>query len=138
MKVSKVIFHGTILLYAYSVICFSCQTNTDQTSSVSSQLPEQPNILWLVTEDMGHYIPPFGDSTIRTPTLSRLADEGVINIYNGKKLNFKGIDNKSNGNVRISGSKSEEISFESSTIKPTQIKCGGSAKTDAYKIVSTL
>ena len=44
---------------------------------------KQPNILWLVTEDMGHYIPSFGDSTIVTPNLSRLAKEGVIypNLY---------------------------------------------------------
>jgi arylsulfatase A-like enzyme len=42
-----------------------------------------PNILWLVTEDMGHYIPSFGDSTIVTPNLSKLAKEGVIypNLY---------------------------------------------------------
>ena len=37
----------------------------------------RPNILWLVAEDMSATIPPFGDSTIATPTLSRLADEGV-------------------------------------------------------------
>ncbi|MEO9965745.1 MAG: sulfatase [Reichenbachiella sp.] len=41
-------------------------------------LPKKPNILWLVTEDMGPFIPPFGDSTIRTPNLSRLASEGVV------------------------------------------------------------
>jgi arylsulfatase A-like enzyme len=42
-----------------------------------------PNILWLVTEDMGHYIPSFGDSTIVTPHLSKLAKEGVVypNLY---------------------------------------------------------
>ncbi|WP_299016013.1 sulfatase [uncultured Polaribacter sp.] len=41
------------------------------------------NILWLVTEDMGAYIPPFGDNTVATPNLSRLAKEGVIypNLY---------------------------------------------------------
>lgn len=41
------------------------------------------NVLWLVTEDMGPYIPPFGDSTIVTPNLSRLAAEGVVypNLY---------------------------------------------------------
>ena len=45
--------------------------------------PKKPNILWLVTEDMGHYIPSFGDSTIVTPHLSKLANEGVIypNLY---------------------------------------------------------
>ncbi|NRB63380.1 MAG: sulfatase-like hydrolase/transferase [Saprospiraceae bacterium] len=35
------------------------------------------NILWLVAEDLGPYIPPFGDSTVQTPNLSRLAREGV-------------------------------------------------------------
>lgn len=42
-----------------------------------------PNILWLVAEDLGNYIPPFGDSTIQTPNLSRLAAEGVryTNVY---------------------------------------------------------
>ncbi|WP_298878646.1 sulfatase [uncultured Polaribacter sp.] len=41
------------------------------------------NILWLVTEDMGAYIPPFGDNTVATPNLSRLANEGVVfpNLY---------------------------------------------------------
>ena len=38
---------------------------------------EKMNILWLVAEDLGPYIPPFGDSTIKTPHLSRLAAEGV-------------------------------------------------------------
>lgn len=35
------------------------------------------NILWIVNEDMGPYIPSFGDSTVETPNLSRLAAEGV-------------------------------------------------------------
>lgn len=56
-------------------------------TSCHSQKPKKttppPNILWLVTEDMGAYIPPFGDTTIQTPNLSRLASEGVIypNLY---------------------------------------------------------
>ena len=43
----------------------------------------QPNILWLVAEDLGRYIPPFGDFTVRTPNLERLAREGVRygNVY---------------------------------------------------------
>ncbi len=36
-----------------------------------------PNIVWIVAEDLGPYIPAFGDSTIETPNLSRLAAEGV-------------------------------------------------------------
>lgn len=52
-------------------------------SSEYSFISEPLNILWLVTEDMGPYIPPFGDSTIATPNLSRLAAEGIIypNLY---------------------------------------------------------
>ena len=53
------------------------------TKTNNIQLLEKPNILWLVTEDMGAYIPPFGDLTVPTPNLSRLANEGVIypNLY---------------------------------------------------------
>ncbi|GGZ25447.1 hypothetical protein GCM10007049_17460 [Echinicola pacifica] len=53
------------------------------TATAESQEMDRPNILWLVTEDMGPYIAAFGDSTIQTPNLSRLAAEGVIypNLY---------------------------------------------------------
>ncbi|MDE2957843.1 MAG: sulfatase [Bacteroidota bacterium] len=40
-------------------------------------LPERPNILWIVAEDMSATIPAFGDSTIETPNLDRLAREGI-------------------------------------------------------------
>ena len=48
-----------------------------------NHLSHRPNIVWLVAEDLGPYIPPFGDSTIGTPNLSRLANEGVRynNVY---------------------------------------------------------
>ncbi|WP_397364545.1 sulfatase [Olleya sp. R77988] len=68
--------------------CQSCQKKketSDVAASASSNLvlPKRPNILWLVTEDMGAYIPPFGDHTVATPNLSKLAEEGVIypNLY---------------------------------------------------------
>lgn len=38
----------------------------------------QPNILWLVIEDMSPLLPMYGDGSIETPNLSRLADEGVV------------------------------------------------------------
>ena len=38
---------------------------------------EQPNILWLVAEDLGPYLAGFGDPTVSTPNLDRLAAEGV-------------------------------------------------------------
>ncbi|MUH37544.1 DUF229 domain-containing protein [Zobellia amurskyensis] len=67
-------------------VLISCQSKTEEKAVATPpeiQFPERPNILWLVTEDMGPYIPSFGDSTIVTPNLSRLAKEGVIypNLY---------------------------------------------------------
>lgn len=40
-------------------------------------LPERPNILWIVAEDMSPTIPAYGDSTVQTPNLDRLFREGV-------------------------------------------------------------
>ena len=44
---------------------------------------ERPNVVWMVAEDLGPYIPPFGDSTVVTPNLDRLAKEGIryTNVY---------------------------------------------------------
>jgi arylsulfatase A-like enzyme len=36
-----------------------------------------PNILWIVAEDLSPIIPPYGDNTVATPNLSRLAAEGI-------------------------------------------------------------
>ena len=57
----------------------ACTTETDRHEETARDfaLDFQPNIVWLVAEDLSPIIPPFGDSTITTPTLSRLADEGV-------------------------------------------------------------
>ncbi len=38
---------------------------------------ERPNILWIVAEDLSEYLPMYGDSTVSTPSLSRLAREGI-------------------------------------------------------------
>ena len=61
------------------ILCICC--NQPQQNSKTDEyppLPAKPNILWLVTEDMGPYLAAFGDSTIETPNLSRLAAEGII------------------------------------------------------------
>lgn len=73
-----------IIICLWCLAFAACQQKDDKTSSASQPaIPNRPNILWLVTEDMGQYIPPYGDSTILTPTLSRLAEEGVVftNLY---------------------------------------------------------
>lgn len=68
--------------WLYLSLVLGCQgISTDDTNSPEDStytLPERPHILWLVTEDLGPYLPPFGDSTIVTPNLSRLAAEGVV------------------------------------------------------------
>jgi len=66
---------STLLVLLTFIIFFSCKKDKNT--------PKPPNILWLVTEDMGPYIPPFGDNTVATPNLTRLAKEGVIfpNLY---------------------------------------------------------
>ena len=58
------------------IISLGCNKETDLVSS-PERLDFQPNILWLVVEDLSPIIPPFGDSTISTPALSRLAAEGI-------------------------------------------------------------
>ncbi|KPM30785.1 Sulfatase [Croceitalea dokdonensis DOKDO 023] len=74
-------FQNYFKLLFVLLLCFSCKENQkEQTAKTEAvlELPEKPNILWLVTEDMGAYLPMFGDSTIATPNLSKLAQEGVV------------------------------------------------------------
>lgn len=76
----------TIIL-SFSIL-IGCQSKKEKQlelskETIDSEVSKKLNILWLVTEDMGAYIPPFGDYTIKTPNLTRLAREGVIypNLY---------------------------------------------------------
>ena len=57
-------------------VLLSCKY-LDNSGRYQPILPERPNILWIVAEDLSPIIPPFGDQTVNTPNLSRLADEGV-------------------------------------------------------------
>ncbi|MEL7530794.1 MAG: sulfatase [Bacteroidota bacterium] len=56
---------------------------TDKHVPYPSETPIQPNILWIVAEDLSPVIPSFGDSTVVTPHISRLVAEGVryTNVY---------------------------------------------------------
>ena len=42
-----------------------------------SGVPVPPNILWITCEDMSAHLPSYGDRTVPTPNLDRLAREGV-------------------------------------------------------------
>ena len=61
------IIKSSILLFSLFII--SCNAPNESVKRF--------NIVWLVAEDLGLYIPPFGDSTISTPNLTRLAEEGL-------------------------------------------------------------
>lgn len=42
-----------------------------------SSAQKHPNILWITCEDLSPFLPSFGDSTVKTPNLSWLAQEGI-------------------------------------------------------------
>jgi arylsulfatase A-like enzyme len=66
--------------FAYLIglfLVFACSEPEKKEEKTALELPRKPNIIWLVSEDLSPYIPSFGDSTIETPNISRLADEGV-------------------------------------------------------------
>ena len=67
-----------VIFYVAGLIFSSCHTEPSQLTN-NNQVPwsTQPNILWLVAEDLSPYIPSYGDSTVVTPNLDRLAAEGV-------------------------------------------------------------
>lgn len=61
--------------------CSSNSVGADGPKQISKypsvELSFKPNIVWIVTEDLGPYLPSWGDSTIETPHISRLVREGV-------------------------------------------------------------
>jgi arylsulfatase A-like enzyme len=62
------------LLLLLSVACLGSSCD----SGGGGQAPaKQPNIVWLVPEDMNFEVGAFGDSLARTPHIDRLAQEGV-------------------------------------------------------------
>ncbi len=73
-------FNRWFFILCFSSLFLGCQEAEKPSFSNQSVNPPinfRPNILWLVAEDMSGNIPAFGDSTITTPTLDRLAAEGV-------------------------------------------------------------
>ncbi len=69
-------------LLGFAVVGLSILTACSS-SQKSAERQDRPNILWLVLEDMSPTLPPYGDNTIETANISRLAQEGVTytNVY---------------------------------------------------------
>ncbi len=47
-------------------------------SAIALALPERPNIVWIVVEDMSDHFSCYGEDTITTPTVDKLAAEGAL------------------------------------------------------------
>src|SRR5262245_51232340 len=58
-------------IIAASVLSITC-------SVLAEQRRERPNILWLVSEDNDTFLGCYGDKLARTPTLDKLASEGIV------------------------------------------------------------
>jgi len=59
----------------FAIIFIGC--NSESNKTVNKIKENQPNVLWLIAEDMSPYLAAFGDSTISTPNIDRLVSEGV-------------------------------------------------------------
>ncbi len=78
MKNWLVLISGIIILTACQKKILTIEeSQLNQFLVESTEVDTPPNILWIVAEDLSDYIPSFGDSTITTPALSKLAAEGI-------------------------------------------------------------
>ncbi len=66
--------HASYLVLLLFLI--SCQNKPRETGSL--QFDKHPNILWISVEDIGCNLPCYGDSTVETPNIDRLASEGIV------------------------------------------------------------
>ncbi|MEM9325763.1 MAG: hypothetical protein AAGA85_08910, partial [Bacteroidota bacterium] len=62
-----------LLILVIISLCIGCGRPPEEQESppavINPSLSFQPNILWLVAEDLSPYLPMFGDSTIAPPHL---------------------------------------------------------------------
>ncbi|SOE20161.1 Arylsulfatase A [Spirosomataceae bacterium TFI 002] len=56
-----------------TLLCFSSCTKTASKTEI-----KQPNIIWISAEDLSPIMACYGDSTVSTPNLDRLAKEGIV------------------------------------------------------------
>ncbi|QOD61983.1 sulfatase-like hydrolase/transferase [Polaribacter haliotis] len=59
----------------FVLFIFSCQTKE---KTVEKEQKKQPNILWIVTEDISPTLSFYGDKTAKTPNLDALATQSVV------------------------------------------------------------
>ena len=71
------------LLALFSVAGASGTMVPDASAQPGSTLPEKPNILFILAEDMTHDLGCYGRTDVKTPNIDRLASEGVL--YNNAR-----------------------------------------------------
>lgn len=76
--------HWILSIALFSYLASSCVRPSDQDQrkminfDPASHLKFKPNIVWIVAEDLSPILPAYGDSTVKTPNIDRLAKEGVV------------------------------------------------------------
>jgi len=80
---TNLVTHPSIIIGLFSGIIGCKQANQpsfDQnvTDIKKIEFAFKPNILWLSVEDINCCLPAYGDSTIETPNINRLANEGIV------------------------------------------------------------
>ena len=68
---------ATVALLLQSMLVVAA-TSGDTGSSTAQASADRPNILWLVSEDNSTFLGCYGDRLAHTPTLDRLASQGVV------------------------------------------------------------
>src|SRR5210317_731781 len=65
-------------LYFYVSVLFLCVTAVlNGIESENAPSDQQPNIIWIFVEDMNDWMGCYGDNTVPTPTIDRIAAEGI-------------------------------------------------------------
>ena len=66
------------LSFLFLFFLTACTGATVDGSIKDSKTQQPPNILWIVAEDVSPWVPAFGDNTVETPNMQKLAQEGVV------------------------------------------------------------
>lgn len=68
-------------LFILFTLCYGY--NAIAQSKLEPDLPQRPNIVWIVAEDMSSHLGSFGNKLVKTPNLDQLAKDGVryTNVY---------------------------------------------------------
>jgi N-sulfoglucosamine sulfohydrolase len=72
------ITRGSFLRAAVVIAAIAGALGAASPQAAGAAGPQRPNILWLTVEDMSLWIGPYGDATVPTPNLDRLARESVV------------------------------------------------------------